>query len=212
MAHGFRTASRSTTALAGCDRWRRLNGLWARPRRAPSRRAEVVDIADPDADRAAALARALGAQSTVADAADLLQANRVDAVHICTPLSMHGAIARHSIERGIHALVEKPLAKSAEETCALFDLARGKGRILCPVHQVAFQDGIADAMKTKVYLREPSAIAICIFSAGGAGSTGRELDAIAGDILPHPLSVLRKLWPNADWKPELWFVSRSQSG
>lgn len=174
--------------------------------------AHVVGIADSNLERAQALSRALGTQPMVAYPADFLQANCVDAVHICAPLFTHGALARRAIECGIHALVEKPLANSAEETQALFDLAREKGTILCPVHQVAFQDGVADAMQVIAYLRDPSAIEIRICSAGGVGRTESDLDKIAGEILPHPLSVLRKLWPNAVWKPNLWFVSHSQPG
>jgi predicted dehydrogenase len=174
--------------------------------------AVIVGIADPNADRAATLARALGVPSAATDAADFLQANCVDAVHICSPLSTHAALARRSIECGIHALVEKPLAKSADETKALFDLASSKGVVLCPVHQVAFQDGVADAMHAIDDLTDPSVIEIRICSAGGVGHTERDLDEIAGEILPHPLSVLRKLWPNTDWKPELWSVSHSRPG
>jgi predicted dehydrogenase len=174
--------------------------------------AEIVGVADPNTERAGTLAHALGVPSTAADAANLLQAGHVDAVHICSPLSTHAALARRSIECGIHTLLEKPLAKSAEETRALFDLASGKGVVLCPVHQVAFQDGVAEAMHATEYLRNPSAIEIRICSAGGVGCTQRDLDEIAGEILPHPLSVLRKLWPNADWRPELWSVSHPRPG
>jgi predicted dehydrogenase len=188
-----------------------LMGYW-HGRAAQRLGAEIVVVVDPNADCARTLARALGVRSTAADATVFFQSGHVDAVHICSPLSTHAALARRSIECGIHTLVEKPLAKSAEETRALFDLARGEGVILCPVHQVAFQDGVAHALQAIDYLRAPSAIEIRICSAGGVGRTERDLDEIAGEILPHPLSVLRKLWPNADWKPELWCVSHSRPG
>lgn len=207
----MKSQSRQRTALRVAIVGAGLMGYW-HGRTARRLGAEIVGIADPNAERAATLARALGVRSTTADAADLLRANCVDAVHICSPLSTHAALARRSIESGIHALVEKPLAKSAEETRALFDLASGKGVVLCPVHQVAFQDAVANAMHAIDYLRDASAIEIRICSAGGTGRTDRELDEIAAEILPHPLSVLRRLWPNADWKPELWSVSHSRPG
>jgi predicted dehydrogenase len=188
-----------------------LMGYW-HGRAAHRLGAEIVGVADPNAERAGTLARALGVRSTAADAADFLQAKCIDAVHICSPLSTHGALARRSIECGIHALVEKPLAESAEETRALFDLARGRGTILCPVHQIAFQDGVADAMHALADLGDPFAIEIRICSAGGVGRGEGDLHEIAGEILPHPLSVLRKLWPNVAWEPERLFVSHTRPG
>src|SRR5262249_15202020 len=70
----------------------------------------------------------------------------------------------------------------------------------------------AEAMHATDCLRDPSAIEIRICSAGGVGRRERDLDEIAGEILPHPLSVLRKLWPKADWKPEHWSVNHPRPG
>jgi predicted dehydrogenase len=187
-----------------------LMGYW-HGRTAQRLGAEIVGIADPNPERRRTLAGALGLRSVGADLAEFLQ-HHIDAVHICSPLSTHAMLARRAIECGINALVEKPLAKSAEETRALFHLAQGKDVLLCPVHQVAFQEGVAYAMQAIDYIEGPFAIDIRICSAGGVGRTEEDLDKIAGEILPHPLSVLRKLWANADWKPELWSVSRSRPG
>jgi predicted dehydrogenase len=186
-----------------------LMGYW-HGRTAQRLGAKIVGVADPNAERAGTLAQAFGLRSAAADIAEFQ--HHVDAVHICSPLSTHATLARRSIELGIHALVEKPLTKSAEETRALFDLANRKGVLLCPVHQVAFQKGVDDAMQAIDYLTDPLAIELRICSAGGVGRTEEDLDEIAGEILPHPLSVLRKLWPNSDWKPELWSVCRSRPG
>jgi predicted dehydrogenase len=174
--------------------------------------AEITWIADPNAEHVKALARALRTQPMVADASTLLQVGDIDAVHICSPLSSHNALARCSIDSNIHALVEKPLAASAKETQSLFDLARAKGVVLCPVHQVAFQHGVDHAMQAIAALGDLSTIEMRAYSAGGIGRTERELDEIAGEILPHPLSVLRKLWPGAVWQPEHWFVTHSRPG
>jgi predicted dehydrogenase len=171
--------------------------------------ADLVGIVDKNSQRANALARTLRVGSVATDASDLLERHRVDAVHICTPLATHLALSSWAIEAGVHALVEKPLVVSARETSSLLDLAQKRAVVLCPVHQLAFQDGVAFAERVLPRLGDISAIDIRICSAGGVGRPKRELDKIVGDILPHPLSILRKLWPRATWQPELWFVTRA---
>lgn len=174
--------------------------------------AQLIAVADPDVGRAKALARVLQIKSVATDPADLLQKDRLDAVHICTPTSRHFALALKAIENGVHALVEKPLAETAEETRRLFELAGQKAVLLCPVHQIAFQEGMAVAMGALAGLGAVSAIDFRICSAGGAGRPDGELDDIVTEILPHPLSVLRVLWPEASWRPQNWFVSHPRPG
>jgi predicted dehydrogenase len=188
-----------------------LMGYW-HGRTARNLGAQLVAVVDPDAARAEELARRLGIQMTADDASDLLLEGRVDAVHICSPRSTHAAFARRAVESGIHALVEKPLVDSAEETRKLVDMARRQEVVLCPVHQIAFQDGIEYAAQALAELGDLSVIDIRICSAGGIDRTEIELDEILSDILPHPLSVLRKLWPHAGLQPQHWFASHTRPG
>jgi predicted dehydrogenase len=188
-----------------------LMGYWhgRAARRLGSR---VVAVVDPDANRARALAHMCGATATATEASELLHGGGLDAVHICSPASTHGALAAQALEAGIHALVEKPLAESADETRRLIGIAQRKNVILCPVHQLAFQAGIEEAAQAFACLDNPCAIDFRICSAGGTGRSESELDDIVGDILPHPFSVLRRLWPQAAWEPQHWFVTHPQSG
>jgi predicted dehydrogenase len=174
--------------------------------------AKLVAIVDPDRGRANALARRLRVGMTADDMSALLREGCVDAVHICSPPSTHAALARGAIESGVHAFVEKPLVRCAEGTRRLVDIARRHGVVLCPVHQIAFQDGIEHAAQALAELGEPCMIDIRICSAGGIGRTEGELDEILGDILPHPLSILRRFWPHAGLEPQHWFVSRPRAG
>jgi predicted dehydrogenase len=187
-----------------------LMGYW-HGRAARDVGAQVVAIVDPDANRAKALARAC-LTNTVATEASELYRSGLDAVHICTPAATHGALATQAVEAGIHALVEKPLAESADETRRLFAIAQRNGIILCPVHQIAFQHGLEDTAKAFAGLEDPCAIDFRICSAGGVGRSESELDDLVGNILPHPFSVLRRLWPQAAWEPERWSVIRPRSG
>ena len=134
-----------------------LMGYWP-GRAARHLGSQVVAVVDPDANRARALARACRAAATATDASELLHGGGLDAVHICSPAWTHGALAAQALEAGIHALVEKPMAKSADETRRLIGIAQRKSVILCPVHQVAFQTGTEDAAQALAGLGDPCAI------------------------------------------------------
>lgn len=188
-----------------------MMGYW-HGREARRQGAHILGVVDPDEQRATRLARALRAPRIAKEATELLQPGHIDAVHICSPVATHTALAALAIKCGIHGLVEKPLTESAEETGRLLDSAREHAVVLCPVHQIAFQDGVRDAARPLQRLGGVSAIDFRICSAGGAGRLERELDAIVAEILPHPLSVLRKLWPNTPLEPRLWCLNRPREG
>jgi len=69
-----------------------------------------------------------------------------------------------------------------------------------------------DAAEALATLEGPCAVDFRICSAGGAGRSESDLDEIVGNIVPHPLSVLRRLWPHAAWEPHHWFVIRPRPG
>ncbi|HEV2098213.1 MAG TPA: Gfo/Idh/MocA family oxidoreductase [Stellaceae bacterium] len=188
-----------------------LMGYW-HGRAAHRLGADIIAIADPDTRRAQALARRLRVAAVAADLSEVIRARRVDAVHICSPPSTHRALAGRALEAGIHAIVEKPLTNTADETRALVELACRRGAVLCPVHQIAFQDCLRNAAQSLNRLGEPCVIDIRICSAGGTGRTEREVDEIVADILPHPLSLLRKQWPRAVWNPQDWSVCHRHAG
>ncbi|MGE0716165.1 MAG: Gfo/Idh/MocA family protein [Alphaproteobacteria bacterium] len=74
--------------------------------------ARLVAVVDTHDDRATAVATPLGA--AVAGSIDRM-VGEVDAVSICTPTPVHFQIAMACIARGIHVLVEKPIAASLDE-------------------------------------------------------------------------------------------------
>lgn len=171
--------------------------------------ASVVAVADPQRDRAEAIARRA---PVFADAGALLAATSLDALHVCTPLPTHLATASAALGAGVAALVEKPLAPNAAETATLLRAAAAAGLPVCPVHQFPFQRGVVRAARARGALGEVMHIAFDIRSAGGEGLDGRAQDAIIADILPHPLSVLRALWPAAPLEAASWHVARTRPG
>ena len=63
----------------------------------------------------------------------MLDTEKPDVVHICTPNSTHFAIAMYAMERGINVICEKPLTTSVEEAESLCAFAKEKG-LVCSVN------------------------------------------------------------------------------
>ena len=78
-------------------------------------RAELVAVADVDSGRAGEFARRFGAGATYTDAGELLERERLDLVHICTPPQTHAPLAILAMRAGVPSLVEKPTTLSLAE-------------------------------------------------------------------------------------------------
>lgn len=174
-------------------------------------KANILAVVDPDAHAAARLAQMHGA-TAFGHTQELFDRLSPDVVHICTPLSTHHAIALAALDHGAHVIVEKPLTDTAARTQLLLDAARKKGRLAVPVHQFAFQRGVRHVHETLPSLGEPLRLQFRICSAGGRSMDEVSRDALLADILPHPFSVLQRLWPDAAVNPQEWHASRSRDG
>jgi predicted dehydrogenase len=65
-----------------------------------------------------------------ADWKDMLEHGGLDAISVAVPTFLHAPIAIAALERGIHVLSEKPIARNAVEGQAMVDAARKAGRVL----------------------------------------------------------------------------------
>jgi predicted dehydrogenase len=101
--------------------------------------AELVAIADPDAQARERLAAELGVAG-IADYRELL--GRVDAVSVVTPTPLHFAIARDFLDAGAHVLVEKPITVTVAEARELVALAAARQRVLQVGHLERFNPAI----------------------------------------------------------------------
>lgn len=61
---------------------------------------------------------------------DMLGHGGLDAVSVAVPTFLHAPIAIAALERGLHVLSEKPIARNATEGQAMVDAARKAGRVL----------------------------------------------------------------------------------
>jgi predicted dehydrogenase len=102
---------------------------------------ELIGVADVDAARAKEIAGAHGCHAFT-DSRELL--DQVDAVSIVVPTVHHAAVARPFLERGIHMLMEKPIAPALGEAEELVDLAERAGVVFQVGHIERFNAGIME--------------------------------------------------------------------
>lgn len=84
---------------------------------------QLVAVCDIHEERCNAIARHHNIEA-VLDYTKLL--NKVDAVSIAVPTSLHHPIAKFFLENGVHVLLEKPIASTVEEAQSLIDIANEK--------------------------------------------------------------------------------------
>ena len=89
----------------------------------------VSRIASSSHDRASAAVGLLRAEHAAASAEELVRADDVDAVHICTPNASHARLAELALAAGKHVICEKPLATTVEDARRLVAAAGASGRI-----------------------------------------------------------------------------------
>jgi len=91
----------------------------------------LVAVVTGSAKRRAEVKDDLPDASTVDSLADLLELG-VQGVTITTPSATHAAIAHQALDLGLHAVVDKPFALTADEARALADHADAVGLLVIP--------------------------------------------------------------------------------
>lgn len=145
---------------------------------------EIAAIFDIDADKAAALARRVGARAYT-DIDEFLE--NIDAVTVAAPASAHFGIARRGLERGRHVLIEKPIALRLEDADRLIALASAGDLVLQVGHQERFvfeAFGILSRSKPPMSVR-------CV-RAGPPTGRGDDV-SVAFDLMVHDIDLIRRL-------------------
>ena len=99
----------------------------------------LVAVADPDAGARERVAAELGCRA-VADFRELL--GEIDAASIATPTPLHHPIACELIDRGVHVLVEKPVAETIAQAQDLVERAGRAAVVLQVGHLERFNAAI----------------------------------------------------------------------
>ena len=119
--------------------------------------ADLVGIADPDPAVVDPVAATLGTRAvpTIEDLLDL----GCHALVIAGPTHLHHALASTAIARGVHVLVEKPIASNPEEGRDLVQRARAAGVTLMVGHVERFNPAV-QAIKDAIRGEDILSIAI----------------------------------------------------
>jgi predicted dehydrogenase len=91
--------------------------------------AHIAAVCDVDAAAATQAAAKYGAEAHT-DWREIVDRQGLDVVDICTPPNQHAEIALKALERGLHVLCEKPLARTPEEARPIVEKAYESGRVL----------------------------------------------------------------------------------
>ncbi len=148
--------------------------------------ADLVGVVDPFPGRAEKVAGPLGTRifSSYSDLFD-----KVDAVSIATPTTLHAEIGEQFLKRGVHILVEKPIAHTLEDADRLIHAARQNSRVLQVGHLERFNPAVVQLRKI---VREPR-----FFEAHRMGLfSPRSLDIdVVLDLMIHDLDIICLLVP-----------------
>ena len=152
----------------------------------------VAAVCDVDPERAAAFAAEAGAAEHVSDPAELLRLP-LDAVHVLTPPTSHADTAVAALERGLHVLVEKPMATSSAGAARMVAAATAARRLLCVDHNRLFDPVIVRARQ----MIESGALGTLLSAEAYQGVNVQEGGPAAAplamwlNLAPHPLYLLR---------------------
>ncbi|HET7783654.1 MULTISPECIES: Gfo/Idh/MocA family protein [Micrococcaceae] len=90
----------------------------------------IVSLAGMEQELRDSLQAEYAIPNAFADWKDMLDHGGLDAVSVAVPTFLHAPITIAALERGIHVLSEKPIARNAVEGQAMVDAARKAGRVL----------------------------------------------------------------------------------
>ncbi|MBK1641227.1 oxidoreductase [Chromatium okenii] len=147
---------------------------------------ELVGVVDTDLARAHAVAREAGC-AVYEHAADLMA--EVAAVSVVVPTTAHLAVAAPALTRGIHVLLEKPIASTAAEGAELVRLAAAHGALLQIGHVERFNAGVlalAQQIDSPLYIEAQRM--------GSFVERATDVDVVS-DLMIHDLDIILSLVP-----------------
>jgi predicted dehydrogenase len=146
---------------------------------------KLVGVADPDRKRCDQVARSLGCTS-FNDAGDLMRRG-VDAVTIAAPTHLHRDIAIDCAARGMHVMVEKPIASTIEESRAIVAAARRAGVTLMVGHVERFNPAVQSIKRA---IKDQDILSIAITRVGPFPPRMSNVGVVI-DLAVHDIDLIR---------------------
>jgi len=112
--------------------------------------------------------------------------DKVDAVSIVVPTSLHHKVAKDCLNAGLHVLIEKPITKTLEEADELLRIAKSKKRIIQVGHIERFNPAVR---AVEPYLKKPKFIECQRL--GSIKQKGRVKDVgVVLDLMIHDIDII----------------------
>ena len=146
---------------------------------------KLVGVADPDRKRCDQVARSLGC-ALFSDAEDLVRRG-VDAVTIAAPTHLHRDIAIDCAARGIHVMVEKPIASTIEESRTIVAAARRAGVTLMVGHVERFNPAVQSIKRA---IKDQDILSIAITRVGPFPPRMSNVGVVI-DLAVHDIDLIR---------------------
>jgi predicted dehydrogenase len=105
----------------------------------------LAHVVGESPEHAAGAARRLGAEHACASAEELINADDVDVVHVCTPNALHVPQAEAAIRAGKHVICEKPLATDPADARRLVEAAADAGLVAAVPFVYRFYPSVREA-------------------------------------------------------------------
>ncbi|MGB7017654.1 MAG: Gfo/Idh/MocA family oxidoreductase, partial [Xanthobacteraceae bacterium] len=146
---------------------------------------KLVGVADPERKHRDFVARKLGC-AAIAGVDELLDL-KVDAVTIAAPTHLHHDIALTCIARGVHVLVEKPIASSVEEGRSIIAAARRAGVTLMVGHVERFNPAVQSIKRA---IQDQDILSIAITRVGPFPPRMSNVGVVI-DLAVHDIDLIR---------------------
>jgi predicted dehydrogenase len=111
----------------------------------------------------------------------------LEAVAIATPPRTHYSLVRAALEAGKHVLVEKPLARTADEAIELIELADELGLVLMPGHTFLYSPSVN---KVRNLIHDGTLGEVYFVTSSRMNLGKYQPDGVVLDLAPHDLSIL----------------------
>jgi len=145
----------------------------------------LVGIVDPDPKQRGRVASALGCETF--GSVEALIRSGVDAVTIAAPTHLHRDIAIECASRGVHILVEKPIASTIEEGRAIVAACRRAGVTLMAGHVERFNPAVESIKRA---IKDQHILSIAITRVGPFPPRMSNVGVVI-DLAVHDIDLIR---------------------